>query len=301
MRTKLHQLPDWQQTLQDMGWADAPTEQTIQQAIRQELTRGYVTFVQQDPSEPIAAGCRVTLKTSSALPRFNREKTKVTVGSHLYHAGIEDMLIGMTAGQSGRTQVEGQAVSFCILGVEKKNLPPLCDEMVEAQHLDGIHSLDQYTAYMREKLQRAYAEQLCGRLVDRLAAGAVMDTPDAADIRQVIDREFEPLRVRFSSGGTDLDTIPPDQWKENFYNPKLKTYYEQIYPDVAQLFDTTSKASYYANRQPYAEQTIRRCLVLREILGDTKTAHDPTQALQAERELTQAMVDRLCAILYKKG
>lgn len=301
MKTQLHQMPDWRQVLQEIGWADAPTEQSIQQTIRRELTRGYVTFVPQDPAAPITAGCRVTLQTRSALPKFNRDSTRVLVGSHLYHAGIEDMLIGMTAGQSGRTQVDGKEVVFHVLGVEKKNLPPLCDEMVEAQHLDGIHTLDAYTAYMRQKIQRAYAAQLCGRLTDRLIAGAVMDAPDAADVRQVIDRAFEPLRARFATGGMDLDTLSPEQWKENFYNPALKAYYEQIYPDVAQLFDTTSKASYYANRQAHAEQTIRRCLVLRAVLGDTETAHDPTRALQAEPELTQAMVDRLCTILYKKG
>lgn len=81
----------------------------------------------------------------------------------------------------------------------------------------------------------------------------------------------------------------------------MKSYYEQIYPDDARLFDTTSKESYYENRREAAEQTIRRCLLLRAILEDTADEHDPTKSLNAEKELMQAMVDRLCAIIYVKG
>lgn len=284
-----------------IGWNDAPTEETVRQAICRELTRGYVTFAPQPADTPIEAGCRVTLNTQSALAKFNRDKTVVTVGSRLYDAGIETMLIGMVVGESGQTKVKGEDVSFRILKVERKVFPALTDEMVQAQHVKGVNSLAQYEAYMRTKLQRAYAEQLCGQLLDQLICESSVDTPDAQDVRQVIDREFEPLRVRFSHGDEDLDTMSPEKWKENFYNPKMKSYYEQIYPDVARLFDTTSKESFYENRREAAEQTIRRCLILRAILEDTTDEHDPTKSLNAERELMQAMVDRLCAIIYVKG
>ncbi len=301
MKTQLHQLSDWRKILEKIGWNDAPTEETVHQAIRRELTRGYVTFAPQPADMPIEAGCRVTLNTQSALAKFNRDKTVVTVGSHLYDAGIETMLIGMVVGESGQTKVKGEDVSFRILKAERKVFPALTDEMVQAQHVEGVNSLAQYEAYMRTKLQRAYAEQLCGQLLDQLICESSMDTPDAQDVRQVIDREFELLRVRFSHGDEDLDTMSPEKWKENFYNPKMKSYYEQIYPDVARLFDTTSKESYYENRREAAEQTIRRCLLLRAILEDTADEHDPTKSLNAEKELMQAMVDRLCAIIYVKG
>ena len=154
---------------------------------------------------------------------------------------------------------------------------------------------------MTVRLRRAYGERLCHSLVDRLLAGASLDEPDPQDVRQVIDREYEPLRERFSHGRDDLDAMSPEQWKESFYRPELKDYYERIYPDIAPLFDTTSKESYYENRTSPARRTIRKCMVLRAILGDRTDAHDPTQSKNAEAELVQSMTDRLCDFIYGKG
>ena len=300
MNTQLHQLADWQQVLAEIGWNDAPTQAAIEQTIHRKLTKGYVVFAQQPDDMPIANGCRVTLRTTSVLPKYNRDKTIVTVGNHLYDAGIETMLIGMTAGQSAKTLVKGEDVSFHVVKVERKVFPPLSDEMVQAQQLEGISTLTQYRNHMQTKLQRAYAEQLCEAMLEKLIDSSAMDELDSQDVRQVIDREFEPLRERFSHGEDDLDAMSPEKWTETFYNPKMKAYYEQIYPDIARLFDTTSKESYYENRRIAAAQVIRRCLVLRSILHDNTDAHDPTCELQAEPELMRVMIDRLCALIYTK-
>lgn len=301
MKTQLYKLPDWRQALDDIGWKDAPTGASIDQTIHRELTKGYVTFAPQPQGMPIEEGCRVTLKTTSMIPKYNREKTVITVGGNLYDAGIESMLIGMAAGQSAQTQVKGEAVDFCIEKVERKVFPVLSDEMVQALQIEGISSLSEYRNYMHKQLKQAYARQLCVAMLEKLIQGASMDEPDAEDIRQVIDCEFKPLRDRFSHGGDDLDTMSPEKWTETFYKPEMKAYYEQIYPDVALLFDTTSKESFYENRREAAAQTIRRCLVLRCILEDNTDAHDPTRELKAEPELIQAMIDRLCEIIYVKG
>jgi hypothetical protein len=301
MNTQLYKLPDWRQSLAKIGWKDAPTQASIDEAIHRELTKGYVTFKPQSQGMTIEAGCRVTLETTSALPKYNRENTVIIVGSNLYEAGIEGMLVGMTAGQSAQTQVKGETVLFTVVKVEQKVFPELSDKMVQAQQLEGISSLPQYCDYMQTTLKQAYAKQLCEVMLEKLIQGASMDEPDADDIRQVIDREFKPLRDRFSHGGGDLDTMSPEKWTESFYKPELKAYYEQIYPDIALLFDTTSKESFYKNRRGAAAQTIRRCLVLRCILQDHTDAHDPTRELKAETELMQAMMDRLCAIIYMKG
>ena len=74
--------------------------------------------------DPIQPGCRVTLKTVSPLPKYNREKTVLTVGSNLYNPDLERMLVGMCAGQSGRIEIQGKTVSFWILQAERKAYPP---------------------------------------------------------------------------------------------------------------------------------------------------------------------------------
>ena len=301
MKTQLHSLPDVEQALSQLPWDQAPDRAAIDQAVQRELTKGLVTFAPLPQGTPIRPGCRVTLKTVSPLPKYNREKTLLMVGSNLYNADLEHMLVGMAAGQSGQIEIQGKTVSFDILKAESKAYPPLSDEMVRSQQLEGISTLDQYRDYMGRKMRQEFARKLCEMLLDRLIQGASLDEPDPEDIRQVIDREYQPLHDRFSSPEEDLDTMSPERWKENFYNPTMKIYYQQIYPDIAPLFDSTSKESYYENRRQPARQTIRRCLVLRELLQDTSDAHDPTLSLQAEPELLQAMTDRLCARLERKG
>lgn len=293
MQTKLYTLPDWQEVLQSIGWENAPTEQDIERVITQELTRGCVTFAQQPADQPIENGCRVTLKTESVLPKFNREKTTLTVGSRLYDAGLEAQLCGLTEGQSLHTQVRGEPVKATVLKVERKVYPPLSDALVENLQLEGIRTLSAYRSHMEQKIKGEYASSLCQKLLNRLLSGAEMDQPAQEDVLAVIDCEYAPLRIRFS-----LDGMTPEAWAESFGNESLKAFYSQIYPDVANLFGTTGKESYYESRKEAAADTIRTCLVLRSILDDQRNATDPTQTLHARETLMRSMQDRLINMIY---
>ncbi len=290
MKTKLYSIPDWQAALRAIGWADAPTGDDVEKAVSRELTRGKASFAEQAPGAPIEKGCRATLRTESALPKFNKEKTVVTVGSGLYDPAIEAQLCGMTAGGRGEAAVKGEKVSFTVTKVEKKVLPPLTDELVRELRLEGIATLADYRLCMDSKLKEEYAAELCRRLLEELLPAARMDPPEEEDIRRVIDLEYEPLRARFS-----LDTLSPEEWKEAFENAKLRDFYTQIYPDIARLLGTTGRESYYESRRDAAAETIRACLVLGRILGDDA---DPTEDPQAERKLTQALTGRLLEMIY---
>lgn len=290
MKTRLYSLPDWKAVLRDTGWADAPTQDDVEKAVLRELTRGKTSFAGQAPGFPIEKGCRVTLRTESALPKFNKEKTVVTVGSGLYDPSIEAQLCGMTAGSQGRTTVGEEAVSFTVTKVEKKIFPALTNELVEGLQLEGVSTLAGYRRYMEDKMRREYAAGLARKMVEQLLAAAQMAPPAQEDVRRVIDLEYAPLRERFS-----LDTMSPNEWEEAFGKVELKGFFAQIYPDIALLFGTTGKESYYASREEAAVDTIRACLVLRHILADEA---DPTEDPQAEHKLMEAMTDRLLKMIY---
>ena len=290
MKIQLYCVPDWMTVLRDIGWADAPTQDDVEKAVLQELTRGKISFAGQDPNFPIERGCRVTLRTESTLPKFNKEKTVIIVGSGLYEPAIEALLCGMTSGSRGRTTLKGEDVSFTVTKVEKRIFPPLTDDLVQDLQLDGITTLAGYRRCMESKLRTAYAAELGRRIVERLLSAARMDPPAEEDILRVLDLEYEPLCTRFS-----LDAMSPEEWQESFGRAELREFYAQIYPDVARLFGTTGKESYYAGRRDAAADTIRTCLVLRSILADDA---DPTEDPQAEHRLMQAMTGRLIKVIY---
>ena len=293
MKTQLYSLPDWQEVLRGIGWEDAPTQKDVDNIITRELTRGAVTFEPQRADTPIENGCRVTLKTQSVLSKFNREKVTVVVGSRLYDAALEERLCGMTQGQTLHTQVKGEAVTATVLAVEKKVYPPLSDALVQNLQLEGICTLSAYRSHMERTVKGEYAAALCQKLLDRLLADAQLPQPEEEDILAVIDREYDALNARFS-----LDAMTEEKWMEAFGSDKLKAFYAQIYPDVARLFGTTGKESYYESRKADAMQTVQTCLVLRSILANQTEKTDPTLELHARDTLLQSVQARLLTMIY---
>lgn len=290
MKTKLYSMEDWKAVLKEIGWEDAPTMEQIEKETIQELTRGKVTFAEQPAQTPIEKTCRVTLRTQSVLPKFNREKTVITVGSGLYDPTVEAALCGMTTGQTGEVTVKGETVSFDILKVEKKQYPALTDELVADLQIEGVFGLQSYRRYMEQRIKTEYAGKLANALLEKLAASAQFGPYSDEDISAVITREYEPLQARFS-----LDKMTPEEWKEGFGNTALREFYAQIYPDVALLFGTTGKESFFASRREAAEKTIRNCLLLGAMVGREA---DPTEDSKAEKNLMQKLESKLLEEIY---
>ncbi len=290
MKTKLYDLPDWQQMLQEIGWADAPTEEQIEKEIVQELTRGRVTFTEQPAHIPIEKSCRVTLRMESVLPKFNKEKVVVTVGAGLYDATVETALCGMVVGQKAEVTIKGENVSFTVLKAEKKQYPVLTDAFVQDLQVEGISSLAAYRRYMEQKIRAEYAARLGGVLLEKLLPYAKTDIPAQEDIQSVIELEYEPLRVRFK-----LDEMTPKEWKEGFGKVELRKFYAQIYPDVALLFGTADKESFFESRREAAKKTILDCLLLGAIVGSDA---DPTQDSKAEQKMMQILESRILKMIY---
>ena len=290
MKTKIYALPDWKMLLREVGWENAPTKADIEAEILRELTRGKVTFEEAPCQTPIQKSFRVTLQTRSALPKFNKEKTVITVGSGLYDRGMEAMLCGMLAGQSGEAEVKSEQVAFTVLKVEQKQFPPLTDALVQELQIDGIQDLYTYHRFIAEKVKTEYASALVQKIVDRLIANAEMDDVAQEDISQVLDLEYAPLQARFS-----LDAMSSEEWEKAFGDTALRDFYAQIYPDVARLFGTTGKESYYASRKEAAKETIRTCLVIGKALGSDT---DPTKEPNAEQLLREAMIERVLCVIY---
>ena len=289
MKTKLISVPDWNSRLREIGWDDAPTAGDIENRVVRELTRGKVTFVDAG-NAPIENGFRVTLHTESALPKFNRDKVTVTVGSGLYDRTVEERLSDMRVGDSAQVTVKDEPVCFTVLKAEKKHVPELTDEMVHELSIEGVDTLPAYRAYMARKIKTAYASGLLEQLLEQLVSASVFSETEGADIEKVIDLEYAPLNARFG-----LDRLTPEEWKNDLGRTELKAYYEQIYPDVAIVFGTTGKDSFYEVRREPAIRTIRECLVMNACLGSDV---DPTEEPNAKKTLTEAFTNRITETVF---
>ena len=289
MITKLISVPDWEKVIDEIGFSDAPTAEDVEARTVKELTRGKVTFVDAGDA-PIENGFRVTLRTESVLPKFNKEKTTVTVGTGLYDRGVEELLVGMRAGESASVIARGESVSLTVLKAERKRIPELTDEMVRELNLECVDSLAAYRAYMAGKIRTAYASELGKKVLEKLVTSAEFSAISEEDITQVIDLEYAPLNARFG-----LDKLTPEEWANDLGRAELKAYYEQIYPEVAIIFGTTGKESFYEVRREPAINTVKDCLVLNEILG---TFVDPTKEEKAEKKLMEMFTELINDKIY---
>ena len=289
MRTKLLSVPDWNSLLREIGWNDAPTAADIENRIVKELTRGKITFVDAETA-PIENGFRVTLHTESVLPKFNKEKVTVTVGSGLYDRTVEDRLLDMCVGDSAQVTVKDEPVCFTVLKTEKKHIPVLTDEMVRELSIEGVDALPKYRAYMARKIKTTYASKLLEQLLEQLIQASVFSETDEEDVKKVIDLEYTPLNARFG-----LDKLTPEEWKNDLGRTELKAYYEQIYPDVAIVFGTSGKESFYDVRREPAIRTIRECLIMDDCLG---LDVDPTEDPNAKKTLVEAFTKRMMETVF---
>ena len=289
MKTNLISVPDWNSALRGIGWSDAPTAADIENRVIKELTRGKVTFVDAETA-PVENGFRVTLHTESALPKFNRDKVTVTVGSGLYDRTVEGRLLDMRVGDSAQVIVKDEPVRFTVLKAEQKHVPELTDEMVRELSIEGVDTLPAYRDYMARKIKTAYASGLLEQLLEKLVSASVFSETDEADIEKVIDLEYAPLNARFG-----LDKLTPEAWKNDLGRTELKAYYEQIYPDVAIVFGTTGKENFYEVRREPAIRTIRECLVMNACLGSDV---DPTEEPNAKKTLAETLTKQIMETVF---
>ena len=76
-----------------------------------------------------------------------------------------------------------------------------------------------------------------------------------------------------------------------------ETYDEQIYPDIAVLMDTKSKADFYEKRRGAAIETLRECLVL----GAALSCGCQTAGRGELERLRREMDARIRAVIREKG
>ena len=145
---------------------------------------------------------------------------------------------------------------------------------------------------MERQLRDAYAGRLSASLLEKLAATAKMDPVNREDILRITDLEYTALNARFQ-----LDSLTPEEWKRDF-RMELKEYYAVIYPDIASIFCTTDKQSFYESRRDAATETVRSCLILRAITESGEEDTDPTVSADALKKLTHRAKEQILTIIY---
>ena len=147
------------------------------------------------------------------------ENYPLTIGSHSFIDTFEEQLIGKNIGdecevnvtfpeQYQAKELAGKPASFkvTVKEIKVKELPELNDEF--AGEVSEFETLDEYKADLKAKLteskQREAATENENRVVEKVAANASMDIPDAM-VENQIDSMVNDYARRMQSQGLSLD------------------------------------------------------------------------------------------------
>ena len=145
----------------------------------------------------------------------------LVLGSHTFIPGFEDQLLGVKAGDERNVEVAfpadyfepslaGQPVIFevKVKSVQALVAPKLDNEFVEKMNLEGVKTVDELKAKVREELEQTRNEEAENKLafdiLSRIADGAKMDIP-AAMIESQADQHMQQYEAQLKQYGMSFE------------------------------------------------------------------------------------------------
>lgn len=196
--------------------------------LQKELDRVVYPYITWEEGEEAAPGDVLTCRMESENERFRRAEAKITVGVGLLDKQEEQKLVGARVGNVRTLTCRGSEVTVTVLGIRKRCVPPLRDEMVEALGLDGVHTVEQYRQSL---VDQALDEQFTHDSYE--VVQAVLHTVrqrsevliSQEDWQQCVDWDLNRLAVLSALDGMDLKTMTAEDFEGRI---PVKSYYELV-------------------------------------------------------------------------
>ncbi len=189
-----------------------PNAASVEKVLLTRLTENRFELIPLKAGEKAKDGDVITFSVSGGEGRYNRENLRLTLGQGLYDADVEKAMEGTEAGD---TLTIGK-LTIQIHEICQKQIPTLTDAMVEALHLDGISTLEQYRSTVREELTMNEIYIIAGEILGALYENAPDPEYDEETIAILGQLETDFFNSHFKETlGKSLDEMTPDEIQEN--------------------------------------------------------------------------------------
>ena len=265
-----------------------PTEAELRELARKAIVKDRLELAPLPADAPAELGDTLTLRTASALPKFNKERVVVTLGRGLYDRDLEEALAGKKAGESCSVTVKDQPVTAQVLEIKRKSVPEPTDEMVRALQTKDFQNNDittvaGYEAFVREQ---KITEALSG-VVYYLMQDVLKDYPvteyDEEDLRVLGELEkafFYCLSLE--RAGVDLLALSREEMQEKMHCDSLDVF--------------------VAQRHDWYKMKVQQCLIYLNILGlPCEGPTDPLDHYEVLSELQNKLFDLIKAELARRN
>lgn len=196
--------------------------------VEAELRRVVLPYVRWEPAEEAQAGDLAVCRTESELPRFQKNRLKLLIGSGMFHSELEQAVIGMTPGNCRAVALPEGEVLITLLELSRQKTPEPDDEMIHRLGLDGIDTVEAYRAYLFGKLRRDKAAELLPEPLSRLIREVIGGSEFVLcreDWESVVRMHIERSRILFRQEGIDMERAKPEDFRGRI---PVQSYYELL-------------------------------------------------------------------------
>ncbi len=201
-----------------------PDEAALETELRR-LTNPYICW---EAGTTVFPGDQVMCRLASDCPRFQKEKVRFVAGSGMFHKELEELSIGMEAGETREAVLPEGKVSLTLVGVMNRVVPEPGDEMVEKLGLDGVHTVAEYRAYLLEQQKAAAFQEDSYDALNQLMRDVISGSEfvlDREDWAEAINRELDRCRTLCRQEGMVLEEMTPEQFQGRI---PVKSYHELV-------------------------------------------------------------------------
>lgn len=206
-------VSDW---LDKVDLSLIPDEKEIEETLKKRLLKSYITLKTLSQGEPVCKEDIVTISLASTLPKFNKSKVLVTVGTGLFNKEIEDSLIGKHCGESYEITTQGIQVKVALLEIKRKEVPPITDAMVVQLGIEGVDTIEKYREKLTAELMDYTFYPLASKLIESLLDVVKIEKLDEGDLVKLGELEKEFFITFFKEQkGLNINEMTPEDFKEN--------------------------------------------------------------------------------------
>ncbi|MCF0135663.1 MAG: FAD-dependent oxidoreductase [Lachnospiraceae bacterium] len=185
------------------------TEADIDRLVQFNLTHGEVELIEKDTVE---RGDVVTFSARGGEGRYAKDGLRLTAGTNLYNADVENALIGKKCGDSVTVLVNGWDVTVTVRSVAKAVALEATDDMVKALELPGIENLADYRAKTKKETHSNEIGLISYYVFSELYAEAKQEEPSEEIIQRLGDLELDYFDVMFKKEkGKGIYEMTPEE------------------------------------------------------------------------------------------
>lgn len=210
-----------------LDFSAVPGKEEIDEGVRKHLTKGRLVLEDLAAGEKLQARDVAVLALKSGDPWFDRERVEVNICGKLFDKDLENALVGKAVGESGAVTVQDTQVEFTVLAARRMAVPQPTDEMVEAEGVENVHTLEEFTAYYGGKLVDHALSDVYFALSDLLDENT--EATIAQEDRDVLREKSRAYWVKTlkEKGVADPEGELPENWREALGAETLDEYIDK--------------------------------------------------------------------------